>query len=83
VRGAHCLARRAHVLAQEKGVAARLRSVAVTDARRTGATPLANGFVIDLGDVDGGEVARTPPPGQVAGSAAVGGDPVPGFVRQQ
>jgi len=57
------LARIANVLAQEKGFQAILRSFEVTDAILTGATQIANGFVIDLGDVDGGEVARTHQPG--------------------
>jgi hypothetical protein len=77
------LARLANVLAQEKGLEAILRSFEVTDAILTGATQISNGFVIDLGDVDGGEVARTPQPGQVLGLAAVGVDPVAGFVRNQ
>jgi hypothetical protein len=77
------LARRAHVLAQEKGFEARRRSVEVTEAIRTGAPQIAHGFGLDLGDVDGGEVARTPQPGQLAGIAAVGVDPVPGLFRNQ
>jgi hypothetical protein len=76
-------ARIAHVLAPEHGLQARLRSGAVTAASLPGATPLAPGGVIDLGAGDGGEVARTPQPGQLAGIAAVGVDPLPGFVRQQ
>jgi len=75
------LARRANVLAQAKGVEAILRGFAVTETLVTGATQLSHGFVIDLRDVDGGEVARTHQPGQLAGIAAVGCDAVPSFVR--
>jgi hypothetical protein len=77
------LARLANVLAQEKGFEALLRGFEVTETIFTGATQIAHGFVIDLGDVDGGEVARTPQPGQLAGIAAVGLDPVPGLFRNQ
>ena len=77
------LARIANVLAQEKGFEARRRGFEVTETIFTGATQIANGFVIDLGDVDGGEVARTHQPGQLAGIAAVGFDPVPGFFRNE
>lgn len=74
-------ARRAKGLAQEQGFQALRRSFEVTEAILTGATQLAHGCGIALGDVDGGEVARTHPPGQWAGIAAVGFDPGPGFFR--
>jgi len=75
------LARIANVLSQEKGFEAILRGFEVTETIFTGTTQISYGFVIDLGDVDGGEVARTHQPGQLAGIAAVGFDPVPGFFR--
>ena len=71
----------ANVLSQAKGGEAILRGFAVTETLVTGATQLSHGFVIDLGDVDGGEVARTHQPGQLAGIAAVGCDAVPSFFR--
>jgi len=77
------LARLAHVLSQEKGVEAIRRGVEVTATIFTGATQSANGVVIDLGDGDGGEVARTQQPGQWAGIAAVGLDPGPSFFRNE
>ncbi len=77
------LARIAHVLSQEKGVEAIRRGVAVTETLFTGAMQISHGFVIDLGDVDGGEVARTHQPGPLAGIAAVGCDPVPSFCRHE
>jgi toxin ParE1/3/4 len=55
----------------------------VTDAILTGATQIAHGVVLDLGDVDGGEVARPYQPGQLAGIAAVGFGLVSGFSRNQ
>jgi hypothetical protein len=70
------LARIAHVLSQEKGFE-------VTETIFTGATQISNGFISDLWDGDGGEVARTRQPGQLAGIAAVGVDPVPGFFRNE
>jgi hypothetical protein len=75
------LARIAPGRAQEQGFAARLGRFEVTEAILAGATQLAHGFVLNLGDVDGGAVARTPQPGPLAGLAAVGVDPVPGGVR--
>jgi hypothetical protein len=51
------LARIANVLAQENGWEAILRGFEVKATIFTGATQIANGVVIDLGDVDGGEVA--------------------------
>jgi hypothetical protein len=77
------LARSAKVLAPEQGVEAILRGVEVTEAILTGATQLAHGVVIDLGAVDGGEVARAHQPGPLAGLAAVGVDPGPGGLRNQ
>jgi hypothetical protein len=77
------LARLAKVLAQEEGVEAILRGFEGTDAILTSATQVAKGFVIELGDVDGGEVARTHQPGSLAGIAAVGFDPVPRLCRNQ
>jgi hypothetical protein len=76
-------ARRAKILAWAKGVEARLRGLEVTAAILTGATQIAHGFGLDLGDVDGGEVARAHQPGQLAGIAAVGVDPLPGCFRHQ
>jgi hypothetical protein len=75
------LARIANVLAQEKGFEAILGGLEVTETIFTGATQIAHGFVINLGDGDGGEVARTHQPGQLAGIAAVGFAPVPSFLR--
>ena len=77
------LARIANVPAQEKGFETLLGGFEVTDAILTGATQIANGVVLDLGDVDGGEGARTQQPGPLAGIAAVGCDPVPGLFRNQ
>ena len=72
-------ARIADILPQEKGFEAKFRGLEVADDIFTRPTQIPNGFIIDLGDVDGGEVARAHQPGQFDGISAVGFDPIPGF----
>jgi len=77
------LARVADIVAQEKGLEAMLGGLEIAQRIFTGTIEVTDGFVRDLWDLNGREVARAHQAGQRHGSTPVGCDSIPRLFRDE
>jgi hypothetical protein len=71
------------IVSEQKGFEAKLGVFQITEGifPRTG--EITNGFILDFGDIDRGEISRARQAGQLHGIPTVGFDPVAGLFRDQ
>ena len=71
------------ILAQQEGLQPVLGGLAIPDCILTRADEVADGLVLDRGDIDWRQIAGAHQPGQLGGVASIGVDAVPRFLRDQ
>jgi hypothetical protein len=76
-------ARIPNILPQQKRFEPKLGGFESADGIFTGTAQVTNGFVLNLRDVDRGQVTRAQQPGQFDGISTVGFDPIPGLCGNQ
>ena len=73
----------ADILAQQEGLEPVLGGLEISDGILTSSGEIPDGLVLDLGNIDRGEVPRTHEAGQLHGIAPVGLDLVAGLLRDE
>ena len=71
------------ILSQQKGFETELGVFEIAEGIFTRPGEIANGFILDLGDLDRGEITRARQAGQLHGVPAVGFDPVARLLGDQ
>jgi hypothetical protein len=71
------------ILAQEEGLQPVLGGLEIPDGILTGAGQVADGLVLDLGDIDRSEIPRAQQPGELYGVTSISFDAVAGFLWEQ
>ena len=73
----------ADIMSQQKGFQPKLGRLEIPDGVFTRPAQVADRFIFDLGNIDGGQITRAHQPGQLDGVTAVGFDPVARLFRNQ